>query len=75
MGHKSHFKKLFNTVDGILIRYEPSLENDLLSINDCLVRKSTVVNKLDEDILDNIEDEEGIAKEIDTASKVFLAKR
>ena len=48
-----------------------SLKSELLSIKDCLVRKATGVSKLDEDILDNIENEEGIAEEIDTAEAFY----
>lgn len=42
-----------------------------------MIRKATVVSKLDEDILDNIEDEEGIAEERETteAFQNFLCKK
>lgn len=43
----------------------------MLSVKDCLVRKATVFSKLDEYILDNIEDEEGIAKKIDTSEAFY----
>ena len=36
-----------------------------------MVRKATVFSKLDEYILDNIEDEEGIAKKIDTSEAFY----
>lgn len=42
-----------------------------------MIRKATVVSNLDEDILDNIEDEEDIAKERETteAFQNFFCKK
>lgn len=76
-GHKPHPKKLCNTVDDILLTFEASLESELLSIKDYLVRKAAVVRQLYEANLDNIEDEEGIIEEIDTAEAFqnFVCKK
>ena len=52
--------------------YNSSFQSELLSIRECLVRKSAVISKLDEELLDNIEDE----NEIDSAeeSQNFVRK-
>ena len=47
-GQKCHLKKLYNLVDDILVTFYTSLESELLCIRDCLVRKTTVVCKLDQ---------------------------
>lgn len=76
-GHKPHPKKLCNTVYDILLTFEASLESELLSIKDYLVRKAAVVRQLYEADLDNTEDEEGIIEEIDTAEAFqnFVCKK
>ena len=76
-GHRSHLKKMCTTVDNILKEYNPSLESELLPIRECLVRKAAVISKLDEELLDNIEDENEIAEEIDTAEEFqnFVRKK
>ena len=66
-GHRCHLKKMCTTVDNILKEYNPSLESELVSIRECLVRKAAVFSKLDEELLDNIEDKNKIAEEIDAA--------
>ena len=57
------------TVDNILKEYKPSLKGELLPIRECLVRKAAVISKLDEELLDNMEDKKEIAKEIDAAEE------
>ena len=59
-GHRCHLKKMFTTVGNILKEYNPSLKSELLSIRECLVRKAGVISKLNEELLDNIEDENEI---------------
>ena len=44
------------TVDNILKEYNPSLKGELLPVRECLVRKAAVISKLDEELLDNMED-------------------
>ena len=66
-GYRCHLKKMCTTVDNILKEYNPSLESELVSIRECLVRKVAVFSKLDEELLDNIEDKNKIAEEIDAA--------
>ena len=65
------------TVDNILNEYNPSLESELLSITECLVRKAAVISKLDEELLGKIEDENEIAEEIDAAEEFqnFVRKK
>ena len=76
-GHRCHLKKMCTTVDNILKEYNPSLESELLSIRECLVRKAAVISKLDEELLDSIEDENEIAKEINAAEEFqnFVRKK
>ena len=57
------------TVDNILKERNPSLKGELLSIRECLVRKAAVISKLDEELLDNMEDKKEITKEIDAAEE------
>ena len=68
-GHRCHLKKMCTTVDNILKEYNPSLESELLSIRECLVRKAAVISKLGEQLLDSIEDENEIAEEINAAEE------
>ena len=68
-GHRCHLKKMCTTVDNILKEYNPSLESELLSIRECLVRKAAVISKLDEELRDSIEDENEIAEEINAAEE------
>ena len=65
------------TVGNILKEYNPSLGSELLSIRECLVRKATVISKLGEELLDNIEDENEIAEEIDVTEEFqnFVRKK
>ena len=49
--------------------YNPSLESELLSIRECLVRKAAVISKLDEELLHSIKDENEIAEEINAAEE------
>ena len=58
-----------STVDNILKEYNPSLKGELLSIRECLVRKAAVISKLDEELLDNMEDKKEITKEMDAAEE------
>ena len=68
-GHRGHLQKMYTAVDNILKEYNPSHERELLSLREFLVRKSTFISKLDEELLDNIEDENEIAEEIDAADE------
>ena len=57
------------TIDNILKEYNLSLEKELLSVKECLVRKAAVISKLGEELFDNIEDENEMAEEIDAAEE------
>ena len=76
-GHRCYLKKMCTTVDNILKEYNPSLETELLLIRECLVRKAAVISKLNEELLDTIEDENEITVEIDGAEdfKNFVRKK
>ena len=68
-GRRCHLKKMCTTVYNILTKYNSSLESELLSIRECLVRKAAVISKLDEELRDSIEDENEIAEEINAAEE------
>ena len=68
-GHRGHLQKMYTAVDNILKEYNPSHERELLSLREFLVRKATVISKLDEELLDNIEVKNEIAEEIDAADE------
>ena len=57
--------------------YNPSLKFELLSIREYLARKAAVISKLDEELVDNIEDENEIAVEVDPAEEFqnFMRKK
>lgn len=55
-GHKGHLKKLWRTVNDILVTSETYLESELLYIKDYFERKALVKSRLHKDILVNIED-------------------
>ena len=76
-GQRGHLKRMCITVDNILKEYKTCLESELLSIRKCLVRKAAVISKLDEELLDKIEDENEIAEEIDAAEEfqIFVHKK
>ena len=76
-GHRCHLKKMCTTVDNIWKGYNPSLESELLSIRECLLKKAAVISKLDEELLDNAEDESEIAEKINAAEKFqnFVRKK
>ena len=70
-GHKVHLRKSITSVIHLL-RDADSAENntELLSRKLQLERKVQIISKLDEEILEEIEDEGGIAHETETAKEV-----
>ena len=70
-GHKVHIRKLISSVN-YLLRDTDSAENnaELLLRKLQLERKAHIISKLDEELLEEIGDEGGIAHEIKTAGKI-----
>ena len=70
-GHKVHLRKLIASVNHLL-RDTDSAENnaELLSRKLQLERKAQIISKLDEEILEEIEDEGEIAHEIETTEEI-----
>ena len=64
-GHKVHFRKLFSDVSRVIEKFTDVDESELLTLRGCLERKATLISKLDEEILESIEEEEEINKEIE----------
>ena len=73
-GHRGHLRKMYTAVDNILKEYNPSYERKLLSLREFLVRKATVISKLDEELLDNIEDKNEIADAADEFQNLVRKK-
>ena len=76
-GHRCHLKKICTTVDNILKECNLSLESELLSIREYLVRKAAVISKLHEELLASIKDENKTAEEINAAEEFqnFVRKK
>ena len=55
-GHRCHLKKMCTTIDNLLKEYNPSLESELLSRRECLVRKAAVISKFHEELFDSKRD-------------------
>ena len=70
-GHKDHLRKLITSVNHLL-RDTDSAENnaELFSRKLQLERKAQIISKLDEEILEEIEDEGEIAHEIETTEEI-----
>ena len=66
-GHKAHLTKLLSDASDQIDGYVGDNESRLLTVRSCLERKADIISKLDEEILEDIEDEGEIAKEIEQA--------
>ncbi len=69
-GHKAHLTKLVGEIDGVLTGYTDEKESQLLTLKACLLRKSQVLIKLDEEILNQIDDDEALLAEIESTEKI-----
>ena len=65
-GHKAHLTKLTTAVDTLLAAYSNAQEGELLKLKGSLERKIQVIAKLDDEILDTVEDDQ-IDAEIEEA--------
>ena len=66
-GHKAHITRLIAQVDECLDGYTNDHRSQILTYKSCLERKADVISKLDEEILDALDDEKQIETEIDEA--------
>ena len=70
-GHKAHFKKLCTAVDAIMTHaFDPTKEHELCGLRDSLKRKSEVILKLDEEILQDIDEDDKMLEEIESAEQL-----
>ena len=69
-GHKAHLTKLTTAVDTLLAAYSNAQEGELLKLKGSLERKIQVIAKLDDEILDTVEDDQ-IDAEIEEADRVY----
>ena len=67
-GHKAHLTKMMGEVELLLAGSAPGRDDRLLALKGCLERKSTVIGKLDEEILEEV-DAEAIGQEIEVAEE------
>ena len=71
-GHRAHSKKILGNIAKILSEYEPSKEIELMAHRNSLSEKCDTLKKLDEEILEEVEDDEAILEEIEECEKVQL---
>ena len=66
-GHKGHVTKMIHSIRGMTADYREKLEAELIAKKECLERKGELIRKLDEEILEGIEDDAEIVEEIEKA--------
>ena len=71
-GHKAHIKKLFSAVDKCVTDFDLRKEPELLALQESLRRKTGVIAKLDEEILEVLENDEEIVEEIVASEETQL---
>ena len=69
-GHKAALKKIYVEVDNCIEKFSDEMKPDLIALKDSLERKAEVILKLDDKILDCIEEDEAICKEIEECDNV-----
>lgn len=69
-GHRSHLTTLLKDVATQLTGYTSEREAKMLTNKGCLERKAIILTKLDEEILEEIEDDTAIAAEIEIAEAI-----
>ena len=69
-GHKATLKKLYSEIDDCIERFSVEMKPILLALKDSLERKAQVIMKLDDEILDKIEEDEAIHEEIEECDNV-----
>ena len=69
-GHRSHMKKLLKEADDILKDYSDSLEVQITSCKHGLQKKMETLDKLDQLILAELDDEESMSDEIEAAEGI-----
>ena len=71
-GHKAHVTKMATRMEKSLKDYDSSMEVDYLAYRDNLKRKLVIISKLDEEILETLDDDEAIILEIETSETIQL---
>ena len=71
-GHRAHLRKLLGNIARCLTDYDPYNEIELLASRNSLDSKGELLRKLDEGILENIEDGDLIQDEIEGNEKIQL---
>ena len=71
-GHRAHLTKLLSTISGYLADYDTRKEVELLANRNSLDSKGELLRKLDEEILEEIEDDEKIIDEIEECERIQL---
>ena len=69
-GHKAHLTKMLADVAMQLSGYTDERKARVMTLKSCLERKASVLNKLDEEILEGIEDSADMATEIEAAENI-----
>ena len=69
-GHKVHLRKLFSSVTELCQSEEIEDSAELIALRSCLERKTALMGRLDEEIIENIESEEEMAAEIESAESL-----
>ena len=71
-GHKAHITKMLTSIDKILKDFDLKNEIKLLASRDNLKRKAAIVAKLDEDIIETLENDDEILEEMENSEKIQL---
>ena len=69
-GHKAHVTKMATRMEKSLKDYDSSMEVDYLAYRDNLKRKLVIISKLDEEILETLDDDKAIILEIETSETI-----
>ena len=74
-GHRGHCKKLLREVEAVLTNFNPTREVELMALKESLGKKTATIEKLDEEILLALGEDEDFNKEIETADAVHTETR
>ena len=69
-GHRAHLTKLVTEATRLLIGYVEDRESQVRAIENSLLRKSELLKKFDEEILEMIEDSAEMMREIETSENI-----
>ena len=69
-GHRAHVTKMYAAIENNIKNYDASLEVDMIAFRDTLKRKAVIISKLDEEILETLDDDEKIIDEVDNSEGI-----